>query len=41
MTADLEFKVKGNEEKILVPTVSIVTEKGDKGILKDDKNNSP
>jgi len=41
MTADLEFKVEGNEEKILVPTVSIVTEKGEKGILKVDKNNSP
>ena len=41
MTADLEFRVKGNEEKILVPTVSIVTEKGEKGILKVDKNNSP
>ena len=25
MTADLEFRVEGNEEKILVPTVSIVT----------------
>lgn len=34
MTADLEFKVKSNEEKILVPTVSIVTEKGEKGVLK-------
>ena len=41
MTADLEFKVKSNEEKILVPTVSIVTEKGEKGILKVDKNNAP
>ena len=41
MTADLEFRVEGNEEKILVPTVSIVTEKGEKGILKVDKNNSP
>ena len=41
MTADLQFKVEGNEEKILVPTVSIVTEKGKKGILKVDKNNSP
>ncbi|ABM72510.1 possible membrane fusion protein [Prochlorococcus marinus str. MIT 9515] len=41
MTADLEFKVKSNEEKILVPTVSIVTEKGEKGILKVDKNNYP
>ena len=41
MTADLEFIVEGNEEKILVPTVSIVTEKGEKGILKVDKNNSP
>ena len=41
MTADLEFKVKDNEEKILVPTVSIVTEEGVKGILKVDKNNSP
>ena len=41
MTADLEFKVEGNEEKVLVPTVSIVTEKGKKGILKVDKNNSP
>ena len=34
MTADLEFRVEGNEEKILVPTVSIVTEKGEKGMLK-------
>ena len=33
MTADLEFKVKDNKEKILVPTVSIVTEKGKKGVL--------
>ena len=41
MTADLEFKVEGNEEKVLVPTVSIVTEKGEKGILKVDKNNFP
>ncbi len=41
MTADLEFKVKDDIEKILVPTVSIVTEKGKKGILKLDKNNSP
>ncbi len=41
MTADLEFKVEGNEEKVLVPTVSIVTKKGEKGILKVDKNNSP
>ena len=41
MTADLEFKVKSNEEKILVPTVSIVTEKGEKGVLKVDKNNTP
>ncbi len=41
MTADLEFKVKSNEEKILVPTVSIVTEKGEKGVLKVDKNNAP
>ena len=41
MTADLQFKVEGNEEKVLVPTVSIVTEKGKKGILKVDKNNSP
>jgi len=41
MTADLEFRVEGNEEKVLVPTVSIVTEKGEKGILKVDKNNSP
>ncbi len=41
MTADLEFKVKNNEEKILVPTVSIVTEKGEKGVLKVDKNNAP
>ncbi len=41
MTADLEFKVEGNEEKVLVPTVSIVTEKGEKGVLKVDKNNSP
>ena len=41
MTADLEFRVEGNEEKVLVPTVSIVTEKGEKGILKVDKNNYP
>ncbi len=41
MTADLEFKVEDDVEKILVPTVSIVTEKGKKGILKLDKNNSP
>ena len=41
MTADLEFKVKSNEEKILVPTVSIVTEKGEKGVLKVDNNNAP
>ncbi len=41
MTADLQFKVEGNEEKVLVPTVSIVTEKGKKGILKVDKNNYP
>ncbi len=41
MTADLEFKVENDIEKILVPTVSIVTEKGKKGILKLDKNNSP
>jgi len=41
MTADLEFKVKDDIEKILVPTVSIVTEKGKKGILKLDKNNLP
>ena len=41
MTADLEFKVKSSEEKILVPTVSIVTEKGEKGVLKVDKNNAP
>ncbi len=31
MTADLEFKVENDIEKILVPTVSIVTEKGKKG----------
>tara|TARA_Y100000589_G_scaffold63550_1_gene54834 strand:- start:5525 stop:6583 length:1059 start_codon:yes stop_codon:yes gene_type:complete len=41
MTADLEFKVKDDVEKILVPTVSIVTEKGKKGVLKVDRNNSP
>ena len=41
MTADLEFKVKSDEEKVLVPTVSIVIEKGEKGILIVDKNNSP
>ena len=41
MTADLEFKVEDDVEKILVPTVSIVTEKGKKGILKLDKNNFP
>jgi len=41
MTADLEFKVENDIEKILVPTVSIVTEKGKKGILKLDENNFP
>ncbi len=41
MTADLEFKVENDIEKILVPTVSIVTEEGKKGILKVDKNNFP
>ncbi len=41
MTADLEFKVKNNEQKLLVPTVSIVTQKGKKGILKVDSNNYP
>ena len=41
MTADLDFKVENDIEKILVPTVSIVTEKGKKGILKLDKNNFP
>ena len=41
MTTDLEFKVENDVEKILVPTVSIVTEKGKKGILKLDKNNFP
>ena len=41
MTADLEFKVKSEGERVLVPTVSIVTEKGRKGILKVDQNNSP
>ena len=41
MTTDLEFKVENDIEKILVPTVSIVTENGKKGILKLDKNNFP
>ena len=41
MTADLEFKVEDSIEKILVPTVSIVTEKGKKGILKVGKNSFP
>ena len=41
MTADLEFKVENDKEKILVPTVSIVTENGKKGLLKLDKNNLP
>ena len=41
MTADLEFIIESNEEKILVPTVSIVIENGEKGILKVDKNNFP
>ncbi len=41
MTADLEFKVKDDIEKILVPTVSIVTENGKKGILKVGNNNLP
>ena len=41
MTADLEFKVVNDIEKILVPTVSIVTKEGKKGILKLDKNNFP
>ena len=41
MTVDLEFKVEDDIEKVLVPTVSIVTENGKKGILKLDKNNFP
>ena len=41
MTADLEFIIESNEEKILIPTVSIVIENGEKGILKVDKNNFP
>ena len=41
MTADLEFKITDNDETILIPTVSIVTEKGKKGILVVGKNNSP
>ena len=41
MTTDLEFKVKNDVELILVPTVSIVTNEGKKGILKVDKNNMP
>ena len=41
MTADLEFKVNDDIEKILVPTVSIVTEKGKKGLLILGENNSP
>ena len=41
MTADLEFKVEDKIEKILVPTVSIVTEKGKKGILTIGKNSNP
>ena len=41
MTADLEFIVEDNEEKILVPTVAIVTKNGEKGILKVDENNFP
>ena len=41
MTADLEFKIEDKVEKILVPTVSIVTEKGKMGILKVGKNSSP
>ena len=41
MTADLEFIVKENEEKVLVPTVSIVTQNGKKGILIVDENNMP
>ena len=41
MTADLEFKVVNDIEKILVPTVSIVTKEGKKGILRLDKNNYP
>ena len=41
MTADLEFKVEDKIEKILVPTVSIVTEEGKKGILKVGKNSFP
>ena len=41
MTVDLEFKVEDNVQKTLVPTVSIVTKKGKKGILIVDKNNFP
>ena len=41
MTTDLEFEIENGIEKILVPTVSIVTEKGKKGILKLGKNNLP
>ena len=41
ITADLEFKVNDDIEKILVPTVSIVTEKGKKGLLILGENNSP
>tara|TARA_Y100001968_G_scaffold249980_1_gene234938 strand:- start:2822 stop:3877 length:1056 start_codon:yes stop_codon:yes gene_type:complete len=41
MTADLEFLVEDNVEKILVPTVSIVTERGKKGILKVGENSFP
>ena len=41
MTADLEFIAQENLEKVLVPTVSIVTENGKKGILIVDENNMP
>tara|TARA_Y100000589_G_scaffold305939_1_gene320287 strand:+ start:48 stop:1109 length:1062 start_codon:yes stop_codon:yes gene_type:complete len=41
MTTDLEFKITDSDEKILIPTVSIVTEKGKKGILIVGKNNNP
>tara|TARA_Y100000589_G_scaffold178604_2_gene169172 strand:+ start:4783 stop:5841 length:1059 start_codon:yes stop_codon:yes gene_type:complete len=41
MTADLEFKVKNDIELLLIPTVSIVTDNGKKGILKVNNNNSP
>ena len=41
MTADLEFEAIDTQEKVFVPSAYIVTENGEKGILKVDKNNNP